>query len=89
MTARQGLVGSLLWAFFLGYGRPRLLEAIPFARHNLKGVLRLGWLLRRLGLTLDTLGQLLLRIRAVVEGEHYLAWAVLLALGLGLVILLP
>jgi hypothetical protein len=29
-----------------------------------------------------------LRLRAVVEGEHYLAWAILLALGLGLLIAL-
>ena len=45
-------------------------------------------LLRSLGYGLDTLGSVLLRMRAVIEGEHYLAWAILLALGLGLVIVL-
>ncbi len=50
--------------------------------------LRLAWLLRVLGHTLDMLGRVLLRTRAVIEGEHYLAWAILLALGLTLVMLL-
>lgn len=87
-TASLGLVGSLLWAFFLGYGRSRLLDAIPFSRHGLMSVLRLGWLLRSLMGVLDTTARLLLRVRAVIEGEHYLAWAILLALGLVLIIML-
>ncbi len=86
LSAPLGLVGSLLWALFLGYGRRRLLDAIPFSRDGLMSALRLRWLLRSLGHALDTVGRVLLRIRAVIEGEHYLAWAILLALGLGLVI---
>jgi len=86
--AALGLVGSLLWALFLGYGRRRLLRALPFSRQALMGALRLGWLLRALGRALDTIALTLLRIRAVIEGEHYLAWAVLLATGLGLFIAL-
>jgi hypothetical protein len=50
--------------------------------------LRLGWILHGLGKMLDALSRILLRVRAVVEGEHYLAWAILLALGLGLLIAL-
>jgi hypothetical protein len=88
LNASLGLVGSLLWALFLGYGRPRLLDWIPVSRVTLMSTLRLGWLLRGLGRVLDTLGRGLLRIRAVLEGEHYLAWAILLLLGLGLAILL-
>jgi hypothetical protein len=88
LNASLGLVGSLLWALFLGYGRPRLLDWIPVSRVTLMSTLRLGWLLRGLGRVLDTLGRGLLRIRAVIEGEHYLAWAILLILGLGLAILL-
>jgi hypothetical protein len=86
LSAPLGLLGSLLWALFLGYGRRRLLDAIPFSRDALMRALRVNWLLRDLGHGLDTLGRVLLRIRAVIEGEHYLAWAILLALGLGLVI---
>jgi hypothetical protein len=86
LSTLLGLAGSLLWALFLGYGRRRLLDTMPFSRHALMRALRLGWLLAALGRALDTLGRVLLRIRAVIEGEHYLAWAILLALGLGLVI---
>jgi hypothetical protein len=86
LSALLGLVGSLLWALFLGYGRRRLLDTMPFSRDAVMRALRLGWLLAGLGHALGTLGRVLLRIRAVIEGEHYLAWAILLALGLGLVI---
>ncbi len=88
LSASLGLAGSLLWAFFLGYGRRRLLSGISFSLNVLMTTLRLAWLLRVLGHTLDMLGRVLLRTRAVIEGEHYLAWAILLALGLTLVMLL-
>ncbi len=86
--AGLGLVGSLLWAFFLGYGRPHLLNLIPWPADTLARVLRLHWLLRRMGRALDTVARVLLRVRALIEGEHYLAWAILFALGIGLVIVL-
>lgn len=88
LSALLGLVASLLWALFLGYGRRRLLDSLPFSRRGLASALRLGWLLRSLGYALDTLGRVVLRVRAVIEGEHYLAWAILLSLGLGLALLL-
>jgi hypothetical protein len=88
LNAALGLVGALLWAVFLGYGRPRLLDAMPFSRAGVLSALRLGWMLDGLGRALDTLSRIVLRLRAVVEGEHYLAWAILLALGLGLLIAL-
>ncbi|UCC87958.1 MAG: hypothetical protein JSV81_01300 [Anaerolineales bacterium] len=88
LSAWWGLGGSLLWAFFLGYGRRRLLASLPTSRQTLMGALRVGWLLRNLGYALDAVGRVLLRMRAVIEGEHYLGWAILLALGLGLAILL-
>jgi hypothetical protein len=87
-SAPLGLIGSLLWAFFLGYGRSRLLEAMPVSSDALMSALRLNWLLHGLGCVVDSLGRVLLRMRVVIEGEHYLAWAILLALGLGLFILL-
>jgi hypothetical protein len=88
LSASAGLAGALLWAFFLGYGRRRLLAGMPCSAHTLARALRLGWLLGGLGHALDRLGHLVLRIRTVIEGEHYLAWAILLALALVLVILL-
>jgi hypothetical protein len=105
LSAAAGLAGALLWAFFLGYGRRRLLAGMPWSPHTLARGLRLGWLvggpkpapaapfgpgwpLGGLGHALERLGHLFLRIRTVIEGEHYLAWAILLTLALVLVILL-
>lgn len=87
LSAPLGLVGSLLWAMFLGYGRRRLLGALPFSVRGLMAVLRLGWLVRSLARALDTLSRILLRLRAVIEGQHYLAWAILLFTALVLLIL--
>jgi hypothetical protein len=87
-SALLGLIGALLWAFFLGYGRPRLLAGLPFPPDALLQAVSMGWLARRLGRLLDGAARLLLRVRAVVEGEHYLAWAVLLALAVGLYLVL-
>jgi hypothetical protein len=87
LNASLGLVGSLLWALFLGYGRRRLLGALPFSVRGLAAVLRLGWLARSLARVLDTLSRILLRLRAVVEGEHYVAWAILLFTALVLLVL--
>jgi hypothetical protein len=87
-SAPLGLIGSLLWAFFLGSGRSRLLEALPVSSGTLMSILRLNWLLHGLWRVVDSLGRILLRLRVIIEGEHYLAWAILLALGLGLFILL-
>jgi len=88
LSAALGLVGALLWAVFLGYGRPRLLDVMPFSRTGALSALRLDWMLDWLGRALDTLSRIVLRLRAVIEGEHYLAWAILLTLGLGLLIAL-
>lgn len=88
LSAVLGLLGALLWALFLGYGRHRLVDSMPFSARAATGILRLGWLLGSLGAMLDRLGRGLLRFRAIIEGEHYLAWAILLTLGLGLLFLL-
>jgi hypothetical protein len=79
-----GLAGVWLWAFFLGYGRDWLLNAILPVRPAVLRGLRMGWLVSTLGRMLDMLSRVLLRVRVVVEGEHYLAWAILLAICLGL-----
>jgi hypothetical protein len=82
-----GLTGSLLWALFLGYGH-RWLPASETPSHK-RSVewLHLTWLLPGVEFTAQTLGRGLLRVRAVIEGEHYLAWAILLAICLGMLLL--
>jgi hypothetical protein len=81
-----GLVGSLLWAVFLGYGRRWLPLVDATAREQMMEWLRLGWLLRRAEWAVQIVSRTLLRIRSVIEGEHYVAWAVLLAICIGLLI---
>jgi hypothetical protein len=84
--AWAGLAGPVLWALFLGYGRRWLLNALLPWRQGLMGWLRLGWLARFVARALDALSRVLLRVRAIIEGEHYLAWAILLAVCIGLLI---
>jgi hypothetical protein len=64
------------------------MRALPFSSNALVHAARLTWLMVRLGGALDAAGRLALRVRAVLEGEHYLAWALLLALGFALILLL-
>jgi hypothetical protein len=78
----------LLWALFLGYGRLRLMHALPFSPRTLVHNARLTWLMQSAGRALEAVGRLALRVRAVLEGEHYLAWALVIALGLALILLL-
>jgi hypothetical protein len=85
-SAWVGLAGSLLWAVFLGYGRRWLPLVGAAAQEQMMEWLRLGWLLRRTEWALQTVSRTLLRVRSVIEGEHYLAWAVLLAICIGLLI---
>ena len=86
MGAWAGVAGTVLWALFLGYGRRWLLNPLLLWRQGLMGWLRLGWLARWVARALDTLSRVLLRVRAIIEGEHYLAWAILLAVCIGLLI---
>jgi hypothetical protein len=81
-----GLAGSLLWAVFLGYGRRWLPLVVSGAQEQMMEWLRLGWLLRRTEWAVQIVSRVLLRVRSVIEGEHYLAWAVLLVICIGLLI---
>jgi hypothetical protein len=82
-----GLAGTLLWAVFLGYSRNWLPVLGGTFRARALHWLRLDWLLRRAETLARVLSGSLLRVRSVVEGEHYLAWAVLLAVCIGLLFL--
>ncbi len=75
-----GLLGSVLWGVFLGYGRRWLALVDSAAQERLLRWLRLGWFVRRTEWMGHMLSGGLLRTRAVVEGEHYLAWAILLVI---------
>jgi hypothetical protein len=64
------------------------MHALPFSPHALVHNARLTWLMESAGGALEAVGRLALRVRAVLEGEHYLAWALVIALGLALILLL-
>jgi len=72
------LAGVWLWLVFLGYGRDWLLSLVALPRPRLSDWLRAGWLTGKIAQLLDVIGRVVLRARAVVEGEHYLAWAIIL-----------
>ena len=82
-----GLAGTLLWAVFLGYSRNWLPVLGGAFRARTLHWLRLDWLVRRAEALARVLTGSLLRVRSVVEGEHYLAWALLLAVCIGLLFL--
>ncbi len=82
-----GLVGALLLGLLLGYGRTRLMAGWPLGRPACRRWLRLEWLLGRLADGASWLGRIILRVRFVVEGEHYLAWAIFFLLCTGLLVL--
>lgn len=69
-----------LWAIFLGAGRGRWLARSPLWLGRLEQALHLEWAIAGLGRGLDYLARFILRVRLMVEGEHYLGWALLVTL---------
>jgi len=84
--AWMGLSGSALWAISLGYGRRVLRLLGEEGEQHFVMWLRMRWLLEAGQQTLGTISCWLLRMRAVIEGEHFLAWALLALICLGLVL---
>ncbi|MGQ9501418.1 MAG: hypothetical protein ACUVSF_05935 [Anaerolineae bacterium] len=80
-----GLFGSALWAVSLGYGRQMLRLLGEEGEQCFIMRLRMRWLLELGQQLISTMSGWLLRVRAVIEGEHYLAWALLVLICLGLV----
>ena len=81
-----GLLGAALWAISLGYGRRGLCLLGEEGVQRFAMQLRMKWLLAAGRQLLETVSGCLLRVRAVIEGEHYLAWALLVLICLGLVL---
>jgi hypothetical protein len=75
-----GLGAAFLWALFLGYSQPLVLRRLPLERGELFRWLRLEPV-TALGVSgVSLAAKVLLRLRVIFEGEHYLAWAVLWAI---------
>jgi hypothetical protein len=79
------LVGGLLLPLGLAYWLERrrvFIRSISSELHRLLGaMLRLEWAERTLAELLSQLGRALRLFWGVIEGEHYLGWGVILALG--------
>jgi len=81
------LVVTILGGFGLGYFRPTLTSRLKIAPFLLADFARLGWLLPWWAAWLNWLGRFILRIRVILEGRHYMGWALFTAL-VGILIIL-
>ncbi|MFQ5610781.1 MAG: hypothetical protein ACE5H9_01460 [Anaerolineae bacterium] len=75
------------WAALLSYGHGRWLLRLPLSERQIVGILEITWTMRPIIDGLDQAARLILRLRLVLEGEHYLGWAILIALT-GIIVLL-
>ncbi len=70
------LLAVVAAALGLGYFREPLIKRSRSSPAMLTRILHLRWLLSRLGRWLSRAGKLILRINIVIEGRHYIGWAV-------------
>lgn len=81
------LAVTILGGLGLGYFRPTLLSRLKVNPSLLADFAGLGWLLPWWAAWLNWLGRFILRIRVVLEGRHYMGWALFTAL-VGILIIL-
>jgi hypothetical protein len=82
------LLVTIVGAVGLGYFRPQLITRLRISSPALAEFAGLGWLLPWWAALLNWLGKFILRIRVILEGQHYLGWALFTALVGVLIILL-
>ena len=84
------LIAPLIWLLALGfgYGREAILGRLKIAPQALKPLLDLTWLWPYAGQTADQISRLVLRLKSILEGVHYLGWAFLIGLAVFLVVVL-
>jgi hypothetical protein len=78
---------TLMGALGLGYYRSQLITRLRINPTDLAEFAGLGWLLPWWAALLNWLGKFLLRIRIILEGQHYMGWALFTAL-VGILIIL-
>ncbi|GIK36422.1 MAG: hypothetical protein BroJett011_02550 [Chloroflexota bacterium] len=78
---------TLIGAFGLGYFRSQLIPRLRIDPTGLAEFAGLGWLLPWWAALLNWLGKFILLIRIVLEGQHYMGWAMFAAL-VGILIIL-
>jgi hypothetical protein len=82
------LLVAIVGAIGLGYFRPQLITRLRISSPVVAEFAGLGWLLPWWAVLLNWLGKFILRIRVILEGQHYLGWALFTALVGVLIILL-
>lgn len=83
-----GLIISLgLAAITLGYFRNWLINRLQLPPQILGPGAGIAWIFRQGETILDALGRFVLRIRVILDGQHYLGWAIFVALVGALVII--
>jgi hypothetical protein len=79
---------TIVGAVGLGYFRPQLITRLRISSTAVAEFAGLGWLLPWWAALLNWLGKFILRIPVILEGQHYLGWALFTALVGVLIILL-
>ena len=74
-------------ALGLGYFRAIILDRLQVSVEPVSQLLQLRWLFHWCESALNQIGKALLRVRVTLEGQHYLGWAIFVAL-VGAIILL-
>jgi hypothetical protein len=82
------LIITIVGAVGLGYFRPQLITRLKISSAALAEFAKLGWLLPWWAVLLNWVGKFVLRIRVILEGQHYMGWALFTALVGVLIILL-
>ena len=87
MSVWASLLGSLMVAGAMAWFKAGLLDKLPLSPQILSRGLGFNWLLPYADTGFNRLGKVVLRLQIILEGQHYLGWAMLTAL-LGLLIIL-
>ncbi len=82
------LAGSIIGAIGLDYFRPKIVARLRISPSALAELGYLYWLVPRLVKWADRISKSLLRTQVVVEGQHYMGWALFIAIVGALIILL-
>jgi hypothetical protein len=79
---------TTLGAIGLGYSRTRLITRFNLPDATLTNTLELNWLLTWTEKLLSRAGKFILRVSVILEGQHYIGWALFTALVGSLIIIL-
>jgi hypothetical protein len=82
------IAGTTLGAIGLGYFRPQLITRANIPPAVLSRIFDLQWLLLWTEKTLKQMGKVVLRVNVILEGQHYIGWALCTALVGTLIVIL-